>query len=158
MIRPLAPQDRDNIHRLLLETHTFNEMEISVAMEVLDTCIGSGDESGYMILCHDGAAGEITGYICFGAVPLTDYSYDIYWIAVAPASSRKGLGAALLSEMEKIVAARGGTRIYLDTSSTAPYEKARCFYEKFGYRRLSVLPDFYRKGDDKIIYMKEIVP
>lgn len=158
MIRPLDFKDRESILSLLRETRTFSEMEIRVATEVLDACIEGGDESGYLIFCHDDADGVLRGYICFGPVPLTDYSYDIYWIAVAPHSSRRGLGTALLGAAEKTTVARGGRRIYLDTSSTAPYEKARRFYEKSGYRRISILPDFYRKGDDKIIYMKEIAP
>jgi hypothetical protein len=47
-------------------------------------------------------------------------------------------------------------RIYIDTSSTAPYTPARTFYENHGFRLVTVLLDFYRLGDDKIILMKEL--
>jgi len=33
---------------------------------------------------------------------------------------------------------------------------ARTFYENHGFRLVTVLHDFYRLDDDKIIFMKEI--
>ena len=46
--------------------------------------------------------------------------------------------------------------VYVDTSSTHGYDRARSFYEKNGYTVACVLPDFYRAGDDRVIYRKTL--
>ena len=51
---------------------------------------------------------------------------------------------------------KGARRIYVDTSSTPLYEPARSFYEKHGYHVACLLKDFYREGDHKMIFMKEV--
>lgn len=58
--------------------------------------------------------------------------------------------------MEDYVISREGRRIYIDTSSAPAFGAARSFYEKYGYRLVCVLEDFYRENDHKIIYMKEL--
>jgi len=44
----------------------------------------------------------------------------------------------------------------VETSSTPPYEPARSFYERYGYQTVGSLMDFYREGDHKMIFMKEV--
>ena len=77
-------------------------------------------------------------------------------IVVDEEFSRKGVGGKLLAFMEEFIIKKGARRIYVDTSSTPPYEPARAFYEKHGYRLAGLLEDFYRKGDHKVIFMKEV--
>ncbi len=50
----------------------------------------------------------------------------------------------------------GARRIYVETSSTPPYEPARSLYKKHGYQMVCLLMDFYREGDHKMIFMKEV--
>lgn len=60
----------------------------------------------------------------------------------------------LVGAMEEILGK--GTRVYIDTSATTSYATARSFYEKQGYEVACILPDFYRKGDGKVVYYKDI--
>ena len=78
-----------------------------------------------------------------------------YWIVVGRGYARRGLGKRLLECMESWAAQDGIRRIYVETSSSPPYEAARAFYEKHGYLLACVLEDFYRKGDHKMTFMKE---
>jgi ribosomal protein S18 acetylase RimI-like enzyme len=87
---------------------------------------------------------------------MTDRCYDLYWIAVDEKFSRNGIGKKLLKAMEDFVVKEKARRIYIDTSSTTLYTAARTFYENHGFRLVTVLQDFYRLDDDKIIFMKEI--
>jgi GNAT superfamily N-acetyltransferase len=98
----------------------------------------------------------LVGYICFGPIPLTDHCYDLYWIAVDQRHAREGVGGRLLAFMEKFVRQKHARSIYIDTSSTAAYEAARSFYQKHGFKLACVLKDFYRCGDDKLIFSKEV--
>lgn len=138
-----------------MQRGTFNAMEIQVALEVLDEAIAhpEGDYSVYSAVDKDDA---LVGYICFGPIPLTQGSFDLYWIAVDEACSRCGAAALLLRHMETLLRDQGGRQVYVDTSSTPLYQPARAFYEKHGYRRLCVFENFYRVGDHKVLYMKNL--
>jgi hypothetical protein len=41
-----------------------------------------------------------------------------------------------------------------ETSSTPKYDRTRLFYEKKGFLRLAQIKDYYRAGDDLVIYGK----
>lgn len=155
-IRAIAAGDKEKLYPLIRQEEAFNEKEIEVAIEVLEDSIASPEKSGYYTYCAVEDNGEIAGFICFGPIPLTDGCYDLYWIAVDKKFSRNGVGQRLLNVMEDFAAKEKVRRIYIDTSSTAPYIAARTFYETNGYRLECVFKDFYRIGDDKVIFIKEI--
>ncbi|MBI5682630.1 MAG: hypothetical protein HZC45_05640 [Deltaproteobacteria bacterium] len=50
-----------------------------------------------------------------------------------------------------------GTLLFTETSSKPDYAKTRFFYERNGFFETARLKDFYRSGDDKIIYCKNII-
>ena len=155
-IRPVELQDRKKIRQIIEHEGTFNENEVRVAMEVLDEALRYPKKGDYHVFCATDDSGSIAGYICFGPIPLTDGSYDLYWIVVAKEFSRKGVGRELLIFMEEFLARKRARQIYVDTASTQAYEPARSFYKKNGYRVVCVLHDFYRKDDDKVVFVKEV--
>jgi ribosomal protein S18 acetylase RimI-like enzyme len=155
-IRPVERPDRDQILQLLKQRETFNETEIRVAMEVLDEGLRYPDKGEYQMFCAIDDSGCLAGYICFGPIPMTDGCYDLYWIVVDKKFSRKGVGEKLLDVMEEFLTMRGARHVYVDTETTPPYEAARSFYKKHGYREVCMLDNFYRKGANKVIFMKEV--
>ncbi|MFH1623799.1 MAG: GNAT family N-acetyltransferase [Pseudomonadota bacterium] len=156
VIRPLIFQDRSKIFRLIEGTRTFNKMEIEVAGEVIDDALRHPGKNDYQVFCAVNGSDSLNGYICFGPIPMTRDRYDLYWIAVDERVSRQGVGGRLLEFMEADLLTKRARRVYVDTSSTPPYKAARAFYEKHGYLLACVLDDFYRKGDHKMIFMKEL--
>jgi ribosomal protein S18 acetylase RimI-like enzyme len=156
IIRPAAYHDRDRIIQLLTQRGVFSEREIRVAMQVFDDAFGQPEREEYLFFCACNGRDELLGYICFGPITVTDDCYDLYWIAVDERFSRRRIGEKLLAFMEEEIAEKGARRVYIETSSTAPYETARSFYEKHHYGLVCVLADFYREGDHKMIYMKEV--
>ena len=156
LIRPLVFKDKSSVLHLIEGTRTFNEVEIQVAAEVIDDALSHPEKSDYHIFSAVDASDSPNGYICFGPIPMTQDRYDLYWIAVDKTASRQGVGGKLLEFMEASLMRKGPGRVYVDTSSTPPYQAARAFYEKHGYRLVCVLDDFYREGDHKMIFMKEI--
>jgi len=156
MITPITDRDREKILRLLKQTGVFNEKEIEVAMEIADQVLAKRDRGDYQTFCYYDGENRFRGYICFGPIPMTDSRYDLYWIAVDKQARGKGVAAELVGFMEEEIAKQGGGKIYVDTSSTPQSGAARAFYAKQGYSRVCALDDFYRKGDSKIIFMKDI--
>ncbi len=96
------------------------------------------------------------GYTCFGPHPLTEGTYDLYWIVVDPIAQGRGIGHALLARVEAEVQARGGRLLLVETSSTPAYTSARRFYETSAYRCEATIHDFYAPGDDLLIFSKDL--
>ena len=87
---------------------------------------------------------------------MTQGTYDLYWIAVDPAAQGRGIGRALLAQVEAEVQARGGRLLLIDTSDTLAYASARRLYETSGYRLEAVVHSFYAPGDSLLIFAKEL--
>jgi ribosomal protein S18 acetylase RimI-like enzyme len=99
----------------------------------------------------------LCAYACYGRIPLTQASYDLYWIAVAPDEQRRGLGREVLQKAEAAALAEGAVTMYVDTSGRPQYTSTRHFYERTNYVVAAQFPDFYAPGDDKIIYSKRLI-
>jgi ribosomal protein S18 acetylase RimI-like enzyme len=155
-IRPVTTHDRKGILKFLRQSGTFNQRELRVALDVINEALERPEKGDYHVFCALDGNSELAGYICFGPIPMTEGCYDLYWIAVDEKFSRREVGRKLLEFMEGFAIREGARRIYVDTSSTPPYEPARSFYEKHGYHVACLLKDFYREGDHKVIFMKEV--
>lgn len=155
MIRKLIKDDREQIKRILEDTHHFNEDEIKVAMELIDVYLNNEKQTDYIIYVEENEDTKKTaGYICYGKRPLTDWTNDLYWIAVDPNIHGKGTGSKLVKHMEDDLQKGGGKIILIETSGKPEYENERRFYTKNGYSVQTIIKDFYRRGDDLFIYCK----
>ena len=149
---PLSPADRRRIEEITRAVRVFRDDEVPVALEVFDGAVAGSPD--YTAL---GAALDqrLVGWICWGPTPCTLGTYDLYWMAVDPAAQSAGIGTALLREMEGRLA--GSARlIVVETAGRPDYRPTRAFYEARGYRKASVIPDFYAPGDDQVVYVKHL--
>lgn len=153
-VRKMTAADRQRVCDIVVAAGVFRDDEITVAEELIDDAIRKPGVD-YHVLCAE-ARGQVVGYICYGRVPLTLSGWDLYWIAVDPSQQGKGIGALLIREMERWIAAEGGCKVYIDTSSLPLYAAARRLYEKCDYTVAAVLPDFFRPGDDKVLYSRDL--
>ena len=147
--------DLARVRELVEATGFFSGEEAAVAVELLDDRLARGPASDYRFLFAE-EDGRVAGYAAYGRIPLTRGSWDLYWIAVDPATQGQGVGKALLAEAERRIALAGGERVYADTSSRAQYEATRGFYARCGYAVAATLDDFYAPGDGKVIFVKPV--
>lgn len=155
-LRPyLKNSDLPAIRSLVEETRMFSCAEVELATELVGEFLSRGMISGYRFTVAEND-GRVIGYACFGAIPCTVASYDLYWIAVLPSEQHSGIGKQLLVNVERRIAENGGTRVYVDTSGRDAYIPTRAFYERMGYIQAAFLPDFYAPGDAKVIYVKSL--
>lgn len=89
------------------------------------------------------------GFIVFGPNACAEGVQTIYWIV----SGRKGVGTELMNHMERRI--RGARMSVLETSGKPGYDRQRRFYEKLGFHVVARVHDFYRPGDDLVIYRKD---
>ncbi len=148
----LSPGDPAAVRALARSTGFFSAEEVQIAGDLVDESLRA-PAAGYEFLLADGPTG-LAGYTCFGRIPGTAASHDLYWIVIAPAMQGRGLGRQLLHESEARIRRLGGTRLYADTSSRPQYLATRRFYAACGYTLAAELPDFYRPGDGKVIFVR----
>jgi ribosomal protein S18 acetylase RimI-like enzyme len=128
---------------------------VAVAEELIDSYLNDPSGSGYHILVAE-VDSTVTGYICYGPTPLTEGTWDIYWVAVSREKQGRGIGSALMKSAEKEIVKAKGRLAIIETSSTPAYEKTRNFHLRQGYEVICCIPDFYTPGDDKLILQKRL--
>lgn len=153
-IRNLLPSDREPLSCLLSRIPQFDRDDINLALELIDIAIGNTDQKDYSFLIAEDNTGDVIGYACFGPTPLTDRTFSLYWIAVDPTMAGHGVGTLLLRTVEEQLAARGARLIFLETSSDPSYELTRRFYQKNDYQPAEIFHDFFRDGEDRVIFVK----
>lgn len=155
-IRPLERRDRDTVLDIIVRAGNFTAVEIGVAMELVDEWLADGAASGYIayVLTDDASTPQARGYVCFGPAPMTEGTFDLYWIAVDRKDQGRGFGGRLLRAVEEDVRARGGRLLLIETASQAAYAPTIRFYERSGYALVSRIRDYYRPGDDKLVFAK----
>jgi GNAT superfamily N-acetyltransferase len=129
---------------------------VACAIELLEAVLAPPEGNTYeaRILVDD--ADRPTCYACFGQTPMTDATFDLYWMVTSSAHRGKGLGAQLLGALEAELAGRGARTIRVETSSLEGQGGALRFYQRCGYRTSGTIADFYRPGDDLITLTKRL--
>jgi ribosomal protein S18 acetylase RimI-like enzyme len=155
-LRPLFEKDRATLLSILIKTRAFTSAEIDVAMELIDIVLKDRIQKDYQIDCMAEDQDLAIGYICYGPTPMTEGTFDLYWIAVDPDFQEKGAGSKLLDFLVKAVKVRGGRMILADTSTVPFYEKTRKFYVKNGFQEVARIPDYYRPGNDRITFYRRL--
>ena len=154
MVRPMTNGDHERVMEIIRATRFFLPEEIKVAEELIDIYLCQPDQQDYQIVVAEDEQGEVVGYMTYGPTPLTEGTWDLYWIAVSPEVQSQGYGRLLVRHLEDEVKENGGRLVIIETSSQPKYLPTRKFYEKLGYREMARIPDFYRPGDDRVIFGK----
>lgn len=136
-------------------TGVFKLQEMNILEEVLDEWQKNPD--GSYFLFDERYQEDIVGFVIFGKTPLTDYTWDIYWMAVDKNVQGKGYGYRLLKKLDNFLLAQmNQANIRVETSSRKEYAHARNLYLKNGFKEIGRIPDFYSQEDDLVIYYKQL--
>lgn len=157
-IRPSQMTDLTGLLELVEKVGVFTKEETSCACELIASALSDETRSGdYRVLvAQDNASGDVAGYICYGPTPMTQSTWDLYWLATHPQHQRQGIAAALCAAMEDELRGLGGKLVRVETSSTEGYGSAQRFYERNGYPSVCIIPEFYKPDDDLIIMIKKL--
>jgi ribosomal protein S18 acetylase RimI-like enzyme len=150
----MEARDKGAVVGLVRATGFFTEAEVGVAEELMDVYLGRPEQQDYHVVVVEDDAKKVAGYMTWGPTPLAEDAYDLYWMAVAPAEQGRGRGKELVRWLEAEVQRRNGRVIIIETSSQPKYHGTRRFYIDLDYKEVARVPDFYRAGDDRVIYAK----
>lgn len=159
-MRSLQRSDLPSLERILRSlcaAGNFSAAEVECALELLLIVIDQPQQTDYIVVVAESEAG-VVGYILYGPVPLTEGNFDVYWIATDPSAQGRGYGRLLMEHAEQDMLCRGARMIGLETSSLGNYDRTRRFYDNAGYLVEAVIKDFYKRGDDRITYVKRFAP
>ncbi|OPY46988.1 MAG: Acetyltransferase (GNAT) family protein [Methanoregulaceae archaeon PtaU1.Bin222] len=157
-LRPVLPRDHKALTELVKRIENFSDAERQVALELIDDAIRR-PAVGYRCLVAVGFNGEgedLWGYACYGKTPMTEHTYDLYWMAVDANYRRQGVGHAFLEALSETLRLCGGQIIRVETSTQESYGGTLRFYEREKFQLAGRIPNFYKTGDDLLIYYKTI--
>ncbi|WP_298540766.1 N-acetyltransferase [uncultured Aquimarina sp.] len=87
---------------------------------------------------------------------LTEGTYNLYAIAVHKDYQGKGIGKKKMDYIENLLRENGHRVLIVETSGKSEFELTRKFYHKCKYTKQAVIPEFYDKDDDKIVFWKKL--
>lgn len=151
----LKQSDGADVRELVAATGFFSAEELCIAVELVEETLARGNDSGYDFVFAE-MGDRLVAYSCYGPIPGTRSSYDLYWIAVAPNQQGHGIGRKLIHKTEQYARAKQATQMFVETSGRPQYAPTRAFYERMGYHLEARLGDFYAPADDKLIYAKRL--
>ena len=153
-IRKFEKDDIKPLAEIVRATGVFREEEVDVAVELMDVAANDKEQKDYFLFSYVDEAGMIQGYYCTGPTPLTQGTFDLYWIAVHPRVHKKRIGHELLEHCEELVKTMGGKLLVVETSSRPKYEPTRRFYLRHHYGEAARIKNYYAQDDDLVIYSK----
>jgi ribosomal protein S18 acetylase RimI-like enzyme len=148
-------RERDEIGEITRRAGVFNDEEVKTVFELFDDYLRS-PATGYEFFSAK-ADGRLAGFACWGLTPLTEGTYDLYWICTDSGVQHRGVGKALFQAVEAAILERSGRMMVIWTSSMPEYRPAVEFYERMGCTQAACLRDFYKPGDDLLIFQKIIL-
>jgi len=155
-LRTLLKTDRANLQQLLSRIVEFDQEDEGLAMELIDVALEYPNQKDYSFIIAGDESSQIIGYACYGPTPITDRTFDLYWIAIDPQCAGKGIGTMILNAVEAKLREVNGRMLVIETSSDPKYNLTRQFYLKNGYDLAETLKDFFKEGEDRVTYTKRI--
>ena len=99
---------------------------------------------------------DIWGAAYYAPEPFSKGVWNLYFIGVHPTQQGKGRGSALLNYVEQSLVEKEVRLLLIETSGVDSFKPTRAFYRKNGYTEEARIRDFYKSGDDKVIFWKSL--
>lgn len=100
--------------------------------------------------------GQIVGLGYCIPEKLTEGTYNLLAIAVRKELQGKGWGKRMMEYIEGVLIEKSARVLIVETSGDDQYASTRKFYETLGYRKEAVIRDFWKEGEDKVVYWKKL--
>ncbi|WP_299686263.1 GNAT family N-acetyltransferase [uncultured Tateyamaria sp.] len=147
------------------DTRAPRVSDITALAEIADATLFPGEMMDGMIApALDGSGNDIWRVVTGDDVPLgfafaqaeamTERTWNLRAIAVAPDVQGTGAGTALLAAMEAALC--DARLIVIDTTQRPEQARARQFYVARGYTQVAVIPAFFGPGEDKVTFVKAL--
>ena len=155
MIRPAISDDTGEIIALAISSGLFPPEGTDEVAGVLASYFnGELGPDHFWVVDNDNEG--LVGVAYYAPERMTEGTWNLYMIAVRPDRQRQGRGKALLKHVEKALESRGERLLLVETSGLASFERTRAFYRRCDYSEEARIRDFYRAGEDKVVFRKAL--
>lgn len=150
-IRPITQADLEDLKNVVDSCELFPSEYLA---EMIDDYLHNPDTQDFWLTCVDNQKAVAIGY----CVPekLTDGTYNLLAIGVARDAQRKGIAREMMLYIEQYLKEKDGRILIVETSSDDAQAAARNFYTRLGYLQTATIPDFWKEGEDKIVFWKKL--
>ena len=158
IIEPIQENERSALLGLAVSTGLFaSEDAEGLLGRVLDSLAAGALPDGHTaVACRESHGGPAIGWSYYAPDPYSEKVWNVWWLGVSPSHHGGGVGQAILANIEQVAAELGARVIVIETSDQAPLARARSFYQKQGYQERGRIPDFYAKGESKVIFSRSL--
>jgi ribosomal protein S18 acetylase RimI-like enzyme len=139
---------------LAVSSGLFPPEEIAEVADVLAAALRQELGPDHYWLTDDD--GGPIGVAYYAPERMAEGTWNLYMLAVRPDRQRQGHGAALVRHIERQLADRGARLLLIETSGLGSFERTRAFYRALGYAEEARIRDFYKAGDDKVVFRKAL--
>ena len=150
-IRPITRADLEDLKKVVDSCELFPSEYLA---EMIDDYLYNPDTQDFWFTCVDNQKAVAIGY----CVPekFTDGTYNLLAIGVARDAQRKGIAREMTLYIEQYLKEKDGRVLIVETSSDDAQMAARNFYARLGYLQTATIPDFWKEGEDKIVFWKKL--
>jgi len=150
-IRAVTKSDTDGLKKVVDSSELFPSEYLD---EMISDYFNNPDTQDIWFTYIDNIKQVAIGY----CVPekLTDGTYNLLAIGVSQDTQRKGIASQMMNYIEQRLKQKDGRILIVETSSDDAQIGARNFYKKIGYTQAAVIKDFWKDGEDKIVFWKKL--
>lgn len=148
--RDLVRADLPHIASILDATGLFPS---DMLAELAEPCL-AGHAPHHWLVASEGA--RVLGFAYAEPERMTEGTVNLLAIAVDPARQNGGIGKALVGALIERLTEQGRRILIVETSSLDDYAGTRAFYAGLGFAHEARIRDFYRAGEDKIVFWKQL--
>lgn len=150
-IRPIAVEDLPALKTVVEASELFT----SDMLEDMMSDYFTNDRSQEIWLTSTVADRPVAIAFC-APERMTQGTWNLYLIAVHPDNRGKGIGTAMVQQIEQMLLVRGERILLVETSGLEDFAKTRSFYQRCGYEEEARIREFYQAGEDKIVFRKSL--
>jgi GNAT superfamily N-acetyltransferase len=146
--------DSERLLELARKIDLFLPGDVDIINELWTEFVAKDDSHYHFIVAK--LKDDFLGFACYGQRPLTQGTFDLYWIGVDQRQQGHGVGKALIRSVEERVRERSGRLLIAETEGQPSFESSRRFYLSTGYELEARIRDFYKPGEDLVIFTKPL--
>ena len=150
-IRAVTKSDTDGLKKVVDSSELFPSEYLD---EMISDYFNNPDTQDIWFTYIDNNEQVAIGY-CVPEKP-TDGTYNLLAIGVSQDIQRKGIASQMMNYIEQQLKQKDGRILIVETSSDDAQIGARQFYNKIGYTQVAVIKDFWKDGEDKIVFWKKL--
>lgn len=150
-LRAVTPSDLEGLKKVLDSCELFPSEYLD---EMISDYLNNPDTEAIWFTYIANTTPLAIGY----CVPekLTEGTYNLLAIGVSREAQRQGIAGKMMKYLEALLKQKNGRLLLVETSSDSAQHAARQFYQNIGYVQAAVIKDFWKEGEDKIVFCKKL--